>query len=94
VVLLRPDTAPALVESLWEQLAAQPEAHEVPERPHHRLDQGRAVSLAQPFKSGRRGLLLNPGDIEDDSLPSTSLGRVSPDFTPGRGDIVGRGKVR
>lgn len=53
-----------------------------------------AWSLAQPFKSGRRGLLLNPGDIEGDSLLSTSLGRVSTDFIPGRGYIVGRGKVR
>jgi S-DNA-T family DNA segregation ATPase FtsK/SpoIIIE len=53
-----------------------------------------AWSLAQPFKSGRRGLLLNPGDIEGDSLLSTSLGRISGDFIPGRGYIVGRGKVR
>lgn len=53
-----------------------------------------AWSLAQPFKSGRRGLLLNPGDIEGDSLLNTSLGRVSTDFIPGRGYIVGRGKVR
>ena len=53
-----------------------------------------AWSLAQPFKSGRRGLLLNPGDIEGDSLLNTSLGRVSGDFIPGRGYIVGRGKVR
>ena len=29
VVLLRPDSAPALVESLWELLAAGPEVHEV-----------------------------------------------------------------
>ena len=50
--------------------------------------------LAQPFKSGRRGLLLNPGDIDGDSLLSTSLGRISTDFIPGRGYIVGRGKVR
>jgi S-DNA-T family DNA segregation ATPase FtsK/SpoIIIE len=53
-----------------------------------------AWSLAQPFKSGRRGLLMNPGDIEGDSLLSTSLGRVSPKFIPGRGYIVGRGKAR
>jgi S-DNA-T family DNA segregation ATPase FtsK/SpoIIIE len=53
-----------------------------------------AWSLAQPFKSGRRGLLMNPGDIEGDSLLSTSLGRVSPQFIPGRGYIVGRGKAR
>lgn len=53
-----------------------------------------AWSLAQPFKSGRRGLLINPGDIEGDSLLNTSLGRVSTDFIPGRGYIVGRGKVR
>ncbi|MCE3245987.1 MAG: cell division protein FtsK, partial [Arthrobacter sp.] len=53
-----------------------------------------AWSLAQPFKSGRRGLLLNPGDIDGDSLLNTPLGRVSPDFIPGRGYVVGRGKVR
>jgi S-DNA-T family DNA segregation ATPase FtsK/SpoIIIE len=53
-----------------------------------------AWSLSQPFKSGRRGLLLNPGDIEGDSLLNTSLGRVSPEFIPGRGYIVGRGKAR
>lgn len=53
-----------------------------------------AWSLSQPFKSGRRGLLMNPGDIEGDSLLSTPLGRVSPEFIPGRGYIVGRGKAR
>lgn len=53
-----------------------------------------AWSLSQPFKSGRRGLLINPGDIEGDSLLHTSLGRVSPEFIPGRGYIVGRGKAR
>lgn len=53
-----------------------------------------AWQLAQPFKSGRRGLLLNPGDIEGDSLLNTSLGRVSGGFIPGRGYVVGRGKVR
>jgi S-DNA-T family DNA segregation ATPase FtsK/SpoIIIE len=53
-----------------------------------------AWSLAQPFKSGRRGLLLNPGDIEGDSLLNTSLGKVSTDFIPGRGYVVGRGKAR
>jgi S-DNA-T family DNA segregation ATPase FtsK/SpoIIIE len=53
-----------------------------------------AWSLSQPFKSGRRGLLINPGDIEGDSLLNTSLGRVSPAFIPGRGYIVGRGKAR
>ncbi len=53
-----------------------------------------AWSLSQPFKSGRRGLLLNPGDIEGDTLLSTPLGRISTDFIPGRGYIVGRGKVR
>jgi S-DNA-T family DNA segregation ATPase FtsK/SpoIIIE len=37
---------------------------------------------------------MNPGDIEGDSLLSTPLGRVSPEFIPGRGYIVGRGKAR
>jgi S-DNA-T family DNA segregation ATPase FtsK/SpoIIIE len=53
-----------------------------------------AWSLSQPFKSGRRGLLINPGDIEGDTLLSTSLGKISSEFIPGRGYIVGRGKVR
>ncbi|WP_285240926.1 FtsK/SpoIIIE domain-containing protein [Pseudarthrobacter sp. MEB009] len=53
-----------------------------------------AWQLAQPFKSGRRGLLLNPGDIEGDSLLNTSLGRVGDGFIPGRGFVVGRGKAR
>jgi S-DNA-T family DNA segregation ATPase FtsK/SpoIIIE len=39
-------------------------------------------------------LLINPGDMDGDSLLNTSLGRVSSDFIPGRGYIVGRGKVR
>ena len=53
-----------------------------------------AWSLAQPFKSGRRGLLINPGDIEG-RQPAQHLagpGRAR-DFIPGRGYIVGRGKV-
>lgn len=50
-------------------------------------------SRAQPFKSGRRGLLLNPGDVEGDSLLNSSLGRVNTAFIPGRGYIFGRGKA-
>ncbi|WP_144629172.1 FtsK/SpoIIIE domain-containing protein [Arthrobacter woluwensis] len=53
-----------------------------------------AWQLAQPFKSGRRGLLLNPGDMDGDSLLSTSLGRIKDQFIPGRGYVIARGKVR
>jgi S-DNA-T family DNA segregation ATPase FtsK/SpoIIIE len=53
-----------------------------------------AYSFAGPFKSGRRGLLLNPGDVEGDVLMSTPLGRTyNKKFVPGRGYIVGRGKA-
>ncbi|MDR6268975.1 FtsK/SpoIIIE domain-containing protein [Arthrobacter russicus] len=53
-----------------------------------------AWNLAGMFKAGRRGVLLNPGDIEGDTLMNTSLGRVqNKKFIPGRGFIVGRGKA-
>ena len=47
-----------------------------------------------PVKAGRRGLLMNPGDLEGDTLMSTPLGRIyNNKFIPGRGYIVGRGKA-
>ncbi|GAA4656559.1 FtsK/SpoIIIE domain-containing protein [Arthrobacter cryoconiti] len=53
-----------------------------------------AWSLSGLFKSGRRGLLMNPGDLEGDSLMSTPLGRLHNNkFVPGRGYVVGRGKA-
>jgi S-DNA-T family DNA segregation ATPase FtsK/SpoIIIE len=53
-----------------------------------------AWSLAQPFKSGRHGLLLSPGDMDGDTLMSTSLGKIKRgEFVPGRGHLVSRGKV-
>lgn len=53
-----------------------------------------AWSLAGLFKAGRRGLLLNPGDVEGDTLMNTALGRLSNNkFIPGRGYVVGRGKA-
>ena len=53
-----------------------------------------AWSLAGLFKAGRRGLLMNPGDVEGDSLMNTSLGRLyNNKFIPGRGYVVGRGKA-
>lgn len=53
-----------------------------------------AWSIAGLFKSGRRGLLLNPSDIEGDTLMNTSLGRLHNNkFVPGRGFVVGRGKA-
>ncbi|MFQ4149703.1 FtsK/SpoIIIE domain-containing protein [Arthrobacter sp. LAPM80] len=53
-----------------------------------------AWSLAGLFKAGRRGLLMNPGDVEGDTLMSTPLGRLyNNKFIPGRGYVVGRGKA-
>lgn len=53
-----------------------------------------AWNLSGPFKAGRRGLLLNPGDIDGDTLLSTSVGRTSGNrFIPGRGYLIGRGKA-
>ncbi|MFJ6001832.1 FtsK/SpoIIIE domain-containing protein [Arthrobacter sp. NPDC092385] len=53
-----------------------------------------AWNLAGPFKSGRRGLLLNPGEIDGDTLLSTSVGRTAGNrFIPGRGYVIGRGKA-
>ncbi|POH74976.1 FtsK/SpoIIIE domain-containing protein [Arthrobacter glacialis] len=53
-----------------------------------------AWSLAGLFKAGRRGLLMNPGDVEGDTLMNTSLGRIYHNkFIPGRGYVVGRGKA-
>jgi S-DNA-T family DNA segregation ATPase FtsK/SpoIIIE len=55
---------------------------------------GSAWSLAQPFKNGRRGLLLNPTEMDGDSLLSTSLGRIrAPRYVPGRGFYVARGRA-
>ncbi|MCQ9163411.1 FtsK/SpoIIIE domain-containing protein [Arthrobacter sp. STN4] len=46
------------------------------------------------FKAGRRGLLMNPGDLEGDTLMNTPLGRLTNNkFIPGRGYVVGRGKA-
>ncbi len=52
-----------------------------------------AWTLAGAFKSGRRGLMLNPGELDSDTLLNTSVGRVNPLFVPGRGYIIGRGKA-
>ncbi|MEP7191358.1 MAG: FtsK/SpoIIIE domain-containing protein [Actinomycetota bacterium] len=55
---------------------------------------GQAWALAQPFKAGRRGLLLVPGDMDGDSLLGTSLGRLRrKDFSPGRGFLIGGGRA-
>lgn len=53
-----------------------------------------AWNLSGLFKAGRRGLLMNPGDMEGDTLMNISLGRVRNNkFIPGRGYVVGRGKA-
>lgn len=56
---------------------------------------GQAYLLAAPFKAGRRGLLLVPGDTEGDTLLGTPLGRFRrADFPPGRAFLVGAGRAR
>ncbi|UXA19106.1 FtsK/SpoIIIE domain-containing protein [Mycobacterium sp. SMC-4] len=54
---------------------------------------GQAWTLAQPFKSGRRGLLLSPNGVEADSLLNTPIGIIRRhDFPPGRGVLIEKGK--
>ncbi|WP_265520573.1 FtsK/SpoIIIE domain-containing protein [Oerskovia flava] len=54
-----------------------------------------AWSLAKPFKAGRTGLLLTPGDTDGDLLLGTSLGRIRrADFPVGRGFLVVSGRAR
>src|SRR5690606_16712301 len=53
-----------------------------------------AYTLAQPFKAGRRGLLLQPGETDGDALLGTSLGRIRrADFPAGRGFLVHSGRA-
>jgi S-DNA-T family DNA segregation ATPase FtsK/SpoIIIE len=52
-----------------------------------------AWTLAQPFKSGRRGLMLSPNGVEADSLLNTPIGIVRRhDFPPGRGVLIEKGR--
>jgi len=56
---------------------------------------GQAWAIAQPFKAGRTGLLLTPGDLDGDTLLGTGLGRIRrADFPPGRGFLVVSGRAR
>lgn len=53
-----------------------------------------AYQLAKPFKSGRRGLLLQPSDGDGEMLLGTPLGRIRQrDFPPGRGFLVHSGRA-
>jgi S-DNA-T family DNA segregation ATPase FtsK/SpoIIIE len=53
-----------------------------------------AYSLAQPFRSGRRGLLLRPSDNDGESLLGTPLGRLRRTELPvGRGFLIGAGRA-
>lgn len=53
-----------------------------------------AYTLAQPFKAGRRGLLLAPGEMDGDMLLGTPLGRLRrSDFPPGRGFLITAGRA-
>ena len=52
-----------------------------------------AWMLAQPFKAGRTGLLLVPGEMDGDTLLGTPLGRLRrADFPPGRGFVIRGGR--
>lgn len=51
--------------------------------------------LLAPIKSARHGIVLQPDQIDGDSLFNTSFGRVSrADFPPGRGMYVRSGRAR
>lgn len=53
-----------------------------------------AYALGGPFRSGRRGLLLCPSDIDGESLLSTPLGsRQRGAQPPGRGFLIAQGKA-
>ena len=52
-----------------------------------------AYSITPHFKSGRRGLLLVPGDLDGDLL-GAPLGRIRrSDFPPGRGFLIAKGRA-
>ena len=54
-----------------------------------------AWTLAQPFKAGRSGVLLVPGEMDGDTLLGTPLGRLRrADFPPGRGFLIEAGRAR
>lgn len=56
---------------------------------------GQAYTLAPPFKAGRAGLLLTPGDMDGDVLLGTPLGRIRrADFPVGRGFLIQGGRAR
>ena len=56
---------------------------------------GQAYTLSRPFKAGRAGLLVTPGDMDGDSLLGTPLGRIRrADFPPGRGFLISAGRAR
>ena len=53
-----------------------------------------AYTLAQPFKAGRVGLLLAPGEMDADNLFGISLGRIRrSDFPAGRGFLIAGGRA-
>ena len=67
---------------------------EVPEDWEPLTVPGVQLAVAQPFKAGRRGLLLQPGEMDGDSLLGTGLGRIRrADFPAGRGFLVHGGRA-
>lgn len=53
-----------------------------------------AYTLGAPFKAGRRGILLSPGEMDGDMLLGTPLGRLRrADFPPGRGFVIVNGRA-
>jgi S-DNA-T family DNA segregation ATPase FtsK/SpoIIIE len=54
-----------------------------------------AYTLAKPFKAGRKGLLLIPGEMDGEALVGLALPRVrQADFPPGRGFLAAAGVYR
>lgn len=54
---------------------------------------GQAWLLAQPFKSGRRGIVLAPSGVETDTLLSTPIAPVRRrDLPAGRGVLIDKGR--
>jgi S-DNA-T family DNA segregation ATPase FtsK/SpoIIIE len=55
----------------------------------------KAFAIFQPFKAGRSGLILTPGDMDGETLLGTGFGRFKrADFPPGRGFLVINGRAR
>jgi S-DNA-T family DNA segregation ATPase FtsK/SpoIIIE len=52
-----------------------------------------AYSVGRPMRAARRGIILQPDDVDSDLLKA-SFGRIRGDVPPGRGYLVGGGRSR